>query len=429
MTDILDPFDVARQELHAQPAPVTDAARARLDAAMAESSEQRARPRRTRRTRRVRVGAATVLAGAAAALLAVALQPSHTTYDSRKAERPALRLVTGAAGGAFAGLDLQTASAADVLHAAGDSVAAGVPAGDDTVWTFVRTDQDLGSAKLVTERWTSPDGERSFTISDHRIRDHEPVVGVRYEELRRAIFATVTWKGDASDPNSRRAAWHEYPDNSSSRLPELQLRDLLQTARSTKDVAQALQTITTEPGVSVDGGMLCVDDHGVCFGEGPMSILGGNRLTAAQGRESIFAGLLLRRLAWDVFPPRATRAIYEYLGSMEQIKTSPGERSGEVALSFVVADATPAIDIPLGALDQLTGRVVKFGRRSANLQARYSALGVATNAGRGGKLCGLHPEACREVRDFAATLVQDPDACIADSFLHGPTAKARCQPG
>ncbi|MCW2928402.1 MAG: hypothetical protein JWM86_2370, partial [Thermoleophilia bacterium] len=112
-----DPIELARLELTATTTPTEGAVetqRSRMDAVVAATSTSSARGAQRRR-RWIPASGVAVAAVAITALIAPALLPtgSPRADDGGGKSRPSLRLITGA--GAFAGIDLETASAADVL--------------------------------------------------------------------------------------------------------------------------------------------------------------------------------------------------------------------------------------------------------------------------------------------------------------------------
>jgi hypothetical protein len=427
MTVSPDPIDDVRAELARIPGPTEgdlDAQRARLDAAM-RSAE---RPTRTRRLRGRWLPASgfAVATLAVGILVAVALQPGGGGDErggtAGEPKRAGFQLVTGGPGGAFSGLDLDSASAADVLEAAGETAARGADGVAGKRWTYVRLEtvmpnvhigSDQTSPKVtvrtIDEKWVDTSSGRTFAISSSSIPGRDPQAFIHYEFLEERTIGSVSWtSNDGFSPGDRRATWHTSAGDGevTVRMHE-QLRDRLPDARDAADVQAVLDDVVDGPGFRFEGGMACMEG-GSCMGFGPP--VGGRDLTPEESRDMYARGLLLNTTAYDVYPPASTRAIYEYLASTPGAVATPLEDgSGNVQLTFTPPGATPGTGERI-VIDDETGRIVERGRESHGGITRWTAVGASDTPMDGGTLCGEFPERCDELRDLHDRLQDDPKA-------------------
>jgi hypothetical protein len=407
-----DPIDQLRDELlgrDAASAEQVDAQRARLDAAMRTAVVVPARRHPIRRW--LPASGFAVAALAVAALVAVALLPSdhEASRSSRKGANPmptGLYLTRAVAGGAFARINVAEASAADVLHAAGVGATAGIPAGADRAgWAYTRIVQHLGHGTSTTERWTSPDAERSFSISVNDDGIHPPRPWIHYEHLRDGTTGDVNWvASDRQAPGRRRATWTQDKPGSNASLERMvRLHDALRAASSADDVSDALSTTLDADHLDFRDGMACDGPKGGCESIGTTAF--GTDISAAESRTMYENGLLVQALATDVFPPAATRGIYDFLAAVPGIRTEPTKDGSGVVLRYRLRSGKQQ-EIELATLDARTGRIVEW----SSIASRYDAIGFASGPVVGGELCPRYAEACGELSDLARRLEQDPKA-------------------
>ncbi len=446
MTITPDPIDDARAELaQVQPPTAHDIAtqRARLDDAIAQSG---ASPRvKRRRIRWVPASGIAVAGLAMAVLVAIALSPSNDGGDRDSTSDSTLRLVTATAGGAFRGMDLESASAADVLRAAGRAAADGVPTAGPDDWTFVAMDWKSGGNDFpVTniERWTSPDGARSLMVSvvDITNPEHGEVgrsYSLHYEFLAEGIIGDVNWREQSDGTFERRATWNQEPGDGAGDIQRMaKLSQLLRDAHDADDVRDALDASIEGAGLEFRDGMACGTDpkYSSCGSSG--FVPSGKGLTQEQSKRLYLTGQLLTVMVGNVFPPDATRAIYAHLATLPEATVAPSkDGSGEVILSLRVKGpsfTTSRMHSPengvyyetrpipgskyntkaVAAIDPDTGRLVELGPDPGlnDLSSRYTEFGVAPGPGVGGELCKEFAKPCEEMRDFEQRRDKDPKA-------------------
>jgi hypothetical protein len=373
-----------------------------------------------------------------------AVLPSDDSRNdaSRSNDSSGLRLVTATAGGAFNGLKLDEASAADVLEAAGKSAAAGVPAAGPNDWTYTRTESEGGlPVETSNERWVSPDGERTFAISSGTVTDPEfgPVgrsISIHFEYLRSETFGGVTWKIDENGPTDRQANWHADAGGGSAEVDRMvRIRTELMDARSDSDVTSLLDTIVNESNLEFRGGMACTPGSACqTWGYLPSS----SKLSPAQSESLYKAGTLLSVLSSNLFPAASTRAAYDYLAALPETTTSPADDdTGDVILSFSVAGpqmetirskpqpksngigfesrpvpGTTHNTKAVARIDSKTGRIVQLNPNPGvgDISYREVEAGLASGPGVGGELCTEFPDACAELRTLNDELKTDPKA-------------------
>lgn len=401
-----DPIDLAREELRRLPAPTSgevDAQRARFDASLAAPAPMpRARPAR----RRWLPASGLAVAGVAvAAFLVVALQPGRSSHDDSGGPKPhGLQLVTGS--GAFAKLDLDTASAADVLGAAGDSAAAGTPDLTGPTWTFSRIESNDPKAVDITELWTSPDGERQFSIHELRIAGRGPLVSIHYEHLRDLAIGDVGWVDNSGGPGPRRATWSTNAGDGQEDLDRVvRLHDALRDVSSVEGVRRALEESMQDDDITYRDGMACGSRGSSCMsiGASPRFSRG---ISATDSRQMLQQGMLLQSLSGNVYGEATTKAVYGYLATLPGVSVAAApDGSDDVLLRYHVRSDHPST-IDLATLDGDTGRIVSWG----GMNARWTETGVSSLPMVGGELCPKHPEACGELRDLATRLDTDPKA-------------------
>lgn len=437
-----DPFATLRDALAATTSPCeADVQRQRERSRMARAGASTP-PRSMRRYRRPTMIA--IAGAAAAAFVAFALLPSGDSGREARDANPGsgLRLVTASAGGAFDGLKLESASAAEVLQAAGRSAADGVPAAGSSNWTFTRTESE-GDLPVDTthERWISPDGERTFSISATTVSDSQmgPVgrsVSIQYEHLSAGTIGSVSW-GPANGSTKRQATWNiEQTGSNPSFERHTTLLSKLRDVQTKADVAALLDELLSEPGITFRNGSIC-EKNGTCGGSGLLpstSDLAPETTKRLQG-----AGMLLSALSSNVYPSDVTRAAYDYIASLPESATSPAEdSSGDVILSFSVrgpqletirspqqpktgdgvgyesrpVPGTSHNTKAVARIDGKTGRIVQLNPNPGvgDISYREVEAGLARGPGIGGELCGEFPDACDELRTLHEELQTDPKA-------------------
>lgn len=437
-----DPLGDARAELARVPAPTAGELgeqRAGMEAAMHGPGLRR---RRFPSRRWLPASGIAVAGLAVAILLAAALQPGGSGDDDGPAsERSRFQLVTSAPGGAFAGLDLDSASAAEVLRAAGRAAADGVP--ESGGWSYTRSES--GSADFpvtIMERWTSPDGERSFAVSSIHLTnpDHGPVgrtYSVQYEHLAEELIGDVSWREQPDGSYERRANWHNDAGDGQGSIARLvELTRLLRDTRDADDVRDALDESVEGAKLRFEEGMACSTDpkFGSCSTSGLLPQAKG--LDEEASRRLYLTGQLLTVTVSNVFPPAATRAIYEYLASLPEARVAPAkDGSGEVVLSLRVkgpsftTHRTPSTGQGVGyetrlvpgstsntkavaAIDPSTGRLVQLNPEPtiSDMTVRYTRFGIAPGPGEGGEICKDYALPCEDARDLERRLQSDPNA-------------------
>lgn len=413
-----DPLDMIREHFGndiAPREPEIHAQRKRLDAAMCErpgSVEEHPLTRansstRRRRRRWVPASGLAVAAAAVATLVVMALQPSGRDSGStgRRHDRSGLQLAGGIAGGAFAGIDLDTASASAVLHAAGASAAAGTPRDATGGWSYSRMESGHSAYHSTMERWISPDGERSFSIMAGGDGRHADQVSIHYEHLRDTTVGDVSWTANGGGPGPRRATWSTGGASAGNMLEQgIRLDDALEHASDEHGVRLALDAALAGEDLTYHDGMAC-QPHGACMSIGA-SPTGLHRVDAAESKRMYERGLLLQALAGHVYAESTTRAMYAFLATMPNAEVQPAvDGSNDVVLRYRTNGERP-VWITAATLDGQTGRIVAWGPTST----RWVATGVATGPVVGGQLCARFEDACAELRQLATELDDDPHA-------------------
>ncbi|MCB0879282.1 MAG: hypothetical protein KDC46_09925 [Thermoleophilia bacterium] len=395
------------------------------------------------RMRKETFGFATVSIALALTIAAALLPSSGGDDDHRRGSTvtAGLRLVTAPAGGAFKGIDLDSASAAEVLDAAGRSAAAGIPdsAGDWSYSRVVSTGND--KLKASSQHWVSPDGERTFAIIATDVLDDEVgtpgrSVNIHYEYLRAGTIGDVSWGPDSNGHVNRQASWNIAKPGTDDEIQRMvELRDELSGARSANDVRSILRDVYDDPAIEYRGGMACRKPAGPCSSMGYMPM--ERSMTPAQTERIYGAGQLLSVMSQNVFSAEITRAAYDYLAALPEASTRPSDDdTGDVVLSFTVPGhqyQTRRVEPKDGGrpyyessivpgtthntkaaalIDSRTGRIVQLNPEPeiGGISYREVEAGLATGPGVGGKLCDEHPDACAELRDLNERLQDDPDA-------------------
>ncbi len=265
MTTAPDPIDDVRAELARMERPTgheLDVQRARMEDAITRSAPV-ARAKR-RRSRWLPASGVAVAVVGCALFVAFALLPSSGRDGATRDTSGTLRLVTATAGGAFRGLDLDTASAAEVLRAAGRAAADGTPEPGPGDWTFIRMESGRADFPTTTlERWTSPDGERSFSISTVNITNPEHgdvgrTYSLHYEYLEQEVLGDVSWREMPDGSTERRANWHDDAGDGSGDIARMvELTRLLRDVQDSDGVRRALDQ-------SVEGAELEFRDGTAC---------------------------------------------------------------------------------------------------------------------------------------------------------------------
>ena len=450
MTIEPDPVNDVRAELARIEPPNArelDVQRGRLDNAIAHATEPQHVARR--RARRLLPASGLAIAGVAAvAFLVFALQPDRGGNSSNDdSSRKGLRLATGTPDGAFAGLNLDSASAAEILRAAGRAAADGTPDAGPNDWAFTRMESGSGEFPTTTmERWTSPDGERSFAVSTVTITDpdHGNVgrsVSLHYEHLKREILGDVSWMEQADGTYERRANWSDDANDGSGDIARMvRLTDLLRTTHTADDVQRALDDSIEGAELRFQNGFACGTDpkYSSCSGSGLLPQAQG--LSDAESRRLYLTGQLLTVMIGNVFPSDATRAIYDYLAALPEATVAPADDgSGEVILSLRVKgpsftthrledDGNPGVGfetrpVPgstfntkaVAVIDPSTGRLVELNPNPTmgDFTARYLDFGVASGPVVGSTICADFPQPCKEARQFERRRAKDPEATFS----------------
>jgi hypothetical protein len=441
-----DPIDQLRDELlgrDAAPAEQVDAQRARLDAAMRTAVVVPARRHPIRRW--LPASGFAVAALAVAALVAVAVAPSDKSNNAAR-ETSGLQLVKSLPRGAFAGIDLDTASASEVLHAAGRAAADSVPDPGPHDWTYTRlesTSHDFPTS--TSDRWTSPDGERSFIVGTVNITS--PTQGrvgrsysVQYEYLKHEVIGNVIWQQRPDGTYERKASWSDDANDGSGDLARMvKLTDALRIAKSSSDVSRALYDSIADAKLRFQDGWACGTNpkYSSCGSSGFVPQAKG--LTDAESKRLFLTGQLLTTMVSTVFPRQATRAIYDYLAALPEARVAPAsDGSGDVILSLRVKGpsfsthrlrssgrgigyetrvipGTTYNEKAVAAIDPETGRLERVNPTPtmSDFTTRYVAFGVAPGPAVGGSICDDFPKACETARDLNDRLATDPDAKFA----------------
>jgi hypothetical protein len=436
-----DPIQDLRRELARITPPTAadiEAQRARLDASLLVTDS------RTRRQRRWLPASGVAIAGlAVAVLVAIALQPGGADDDRPSRGGGGLQLVREAPHGAFSGLDLESASAADVLRAAGRAAADGVPLPGPDDWTYTRTEsRNPEFPTQVMERWTSPDGERSLSVMTVNITDPEQgrvgrSYSLHYENLGEEQLGDVTWLEQTDGTYERRADWHDGAGDGSGEIARIaKLTRLLRDTHSADDVRHALDRSIEGAHLEFRDGMACGTDpkYSSCSSSGFVPQADG--LDANESRRLYLTGMLLSVTVSSVFPPDATRAIYDYLATLPEASVAAAaDDSNEVILSLRVKGPSFITErkwskqngvyyesrpIPgskfntkaVAAIDARTGRFVELGPKPGltDMSIRYTKFGIASGPGVGSEICDAFPRPCDEAREFEQRRASDPKA-------------------
>ena len=440
-----DPIDVARSALARLLAPEQtqlDTQRARLDQAMCEPTS----PRLSLLARRwIPVSGLAVAGLCAAILLAIALQPGRSR-DRPGSDPHRFRTVANIPGGAFHGLDLASASAAEVLRAAGQAAADGVPIAGPNDWTYVRIEATNGprTPTSTTERWTSPDGERSYAVNTVNITNPRfgrvgRVYSVHYEHLATEVIGDVQWLEQPDGSYDRRADWHDDAGDGRGDVKRtVKLTRLLKDAHDAKGVQEALDE-------SVEGSKLTFRNGAACGTEPRYSSCTSSGFTpqaqgldAAESRRLFLTGQLLTVSIGAVYSPDTTRAIYDYLAGLPEAFVAPAKNaSKDVILSLRVkgpsyvthrlknngsstgmsyetrpVPGTKYNTKAVAVIDTRTGRLVELGPNPGltDMSFRYTRFGLSSAPGVGGLICDDFDAPCATARNLEDRLAKDPKA-------------------
>lgn len=260
--------------------------------------------------------------------------------------------------------------------------------------------------RSVTETWASADNRHKLSITETRPGNRDPFVGIHYENLQDEVIGDVQWIAEGARPGPRRATWTVGAGDGSTAVDmSVRLQEELPAARSAEDVARTIDDVLEASRFVFRDGMAC--DKRACHDWA--SYIGRREpVSDEESRETYGRGMLINALAYDVYPARATRAIYQYLASLDGTTVGTVDQDGNVEVFFAYVGAPEGTGERV-LLDAETGRIVERGRPQSGT-ARWTAAGVSHAAAEGGELCERYPSECGELKDLAQRLEVDPSA-------------------